>query len=48
MSVLTKKELMELNIAMLGEGAPIDLDGVGYNKPDFMAMEYPWIRRHLF
>lgn len=40
MAVLTKKDLMELNITMLGKGAPVDIDGVGYNKPDFMSMEY--------
>lgn len=38
--ILTKQELMSLNLNMLGKGAPIDLDGVGYNKIDYSKMVY--------
>ena len=40
MSVLTKKELSELNITMLGKGAPVVIDGSGYNKIDYANLEY--------
>lgn len=38
MSVLTVKEVLDLNLAMLGKGAPVEIDGVGYNKVDFYKM----------
>ena len=31
---------MELNYIMLGKGAPVDIDGVGYNKIDYAKMAY--------
>ena len=37
--VLTKDRLQELNRYMLGLGAPIERDDVGYSKPDFGLME---------
>lgn len=37
---LSKKELQNLNNSMLGLGAPIDIDGQGYNKIDFGMMQY--------
>lgn len=37
--MLKPNEIQELNIRMLGLGAPIDRDGQGYNKPDFIKME---------
>ena len=40
MSILSKEELMELNYIMLGKGAPVDIDGVGYNKIDYAKMAY--------
>ena len=38
MSVLTVKEVLDLNLAMLGKGAPVEIDGAGYNKVDFYKM----------
>ena len=38
--MLTVEQIQELNWRMLGLGAPIDRDGVGYNKPDFVSMQY--------
>lgn len=37
--MLTKEEIMGLNRYMLGLGAPIERDDVGYNAPDFAVME---------
>ena len=39
MAILTKHQISELNDRMLGLGAPIQYDGVGYNKVDFSKME---------
>ena len=39
MAILTKHQISELNDRMLGLGAPIQYDGVGYNKIDFSKME---------
>lgn len=39
-NLLTKRELQELNNRMLGKGAPVVIDGTGYNKVDFGRMEY--------
>lgn len=39
MAILTKQEMNNINLAMLGQGAPVDIDGVGYNKYDFAKME---------
>lgn len=36
--MLTINEIQEMNHAMLGLGAPIERDGVGYNKPDYNRM----------
>lgn len=36
--MLTVEQIQELNWRMLGLGAPIERDGVGYNKPDFNRM----------
>lgn len=38
MSILSKIELMDINRRMLGKGAPVDIDGVGYNKIDYAKM----------
>lgn len=38
MSVLTKNQLHQFNRKMLGLGAPVVIDGVGYNKFDFNKM----------
>lgn len=38
MSILTKQELSEINLIMLGQGAPVDIDNTGYNKFDYGAM----------
>lgn len=40
MSILTKQEMNNINLAMLGQGAPVDIDGVGYNKVDYSRMAY--------
>lgn len=40
MNTLSKKELMDINLRMLGKGAPIELDGVGYNKVDYAKMAW--------
>ena len=40
MSILTKQEMNNINLAMLGQGAPVDIDGVGYNKVDYGKMAY--------
>lgn len=40
MSIMTKQELMNINMTMLGKGSPIDIDGVGYNKIDYSKMAY--------
>lgn len=37
--MLTTTQIQNINVSMLGLGAPIERDGVGYNKPDFMNME---------
>lgn len=37
--MLKPNEIQDLNISMLGLGAPIDCDDQGYNKPDFTKME---------
>ena len=37
--VLEKEKLQELNRYMLGLGAPIERDDMGYNRPDFGLME---------
>lgn len=37
--MLTVQEIQDMNIAMLGLGAPVEKDGEGYNKPDFARME---------
>lgn len=37
--VLDRNKLQELNRYMLGLGAPVERDNVGYNKPDFGLME---------
>lgn len=39
-SILSKQELMDTNLIMLGKGAPIDIDGIGYNKVDYSKMAY--------
>lgn len=39
-SILSKQELMDTNLTMLGKGAPIDIDGIGYNKVDYSKMFY--------
>ena len=36
--MFTKEELKKYNEFMIGKGAPIERDNVGYNKPDFMKM----------
>ena len=38
-AMLKPNEIQDLNISMLGLGAPIDCDDQGYNKPDFTKME---------
>lgn len=38
MAVLTKSQLHQFNRKMLGLGAPVVIDGVGYNKFDFGKM----------
>lgn len=46
--MLKPNEIQELNIGMLGLGAPIDRDNQGYNKPDFIKMEmYGLLRPEL-
>ena len=37
--MLTVEQIQELNREMLGHGAPIKRDGVGYNQPDFHSMK---------
>lgn len=37
---LSKTELMDINLRMLGQGAPVDIDGVGYNKVDYAKMAW--------
>ncbi len=37
--VLSKEKLQELNRYMLGLGAPIERDNIGYSRPDFGLME---------
>lgn len=37
---LTDKELLDINVTMLRMGEPIELDGQGYNKYDFVSMRY--------
>lgn len=37
--ILDRNKLQELNRYMLGLGAPVERDNVGYNKPDFGLME---------
>jgi len=36
-NLFTKEELIQLNERMLGRGAPVQDDGVGYNKADYGA-----------
>lgn len=38
--VLDGNEIHRLNVMMLGLGAPIERDGIGYNKPDWSAMRF--------
>lgn len=38
MAILTKNDLTMYNNAMLGLGAPVTIDGQGYNQPDYAAM----------
>ena len=38
--ILDNKKIQSLNIEMLGFGAPIERDGVGYNKPDWASMVF--------
>lgn len=38
MSVLTKKEMSTINHNMLGMGAPVEIDNLGYNQVDFSSM----------
>ena len=40
MSIMTKQELMDINMTMLGKGAPIAVDDIGYNKVDYTKMVY--------
>lgn len=40
MSILSKDELLDLNLTMLGRGAPIEIDGTGYNKFDYSKMAF--------
>ena len=37
--MLSVQQIQDLNVAMLGLGAPIEKDNKGYNKPDFTRME---------
>ncbi len=37
--MLSVQQIQNMNVAMLGLGAPIEKDGQGYNKPDFARME---------
>lgn len=37
--ILEKEKLQEINRYMLGLGAPVERDNVGYNRPDFGLME---------
>lgn len=37
--MLSVQEIQDMNISMLGLGAPVEKDGEGYNKPDFARME---------
>lgn len=37
--MLTTTQIQDINRTMLGLGAPVEKDGVGYNKPDFSLME---------
>ena len=37
--MLSVKEIADMNVSMLGLGAPVEKDGEGYNKPDFARME---------
>jgi len=37
--MLSTQQIAEMNISMLGLGAPIEKDGEGYNKPDYVRME---------
>lgn len=39
-NILSKQELMDTNLIMLGKGAPVDIDGIGYNKVDYSKMAY--------
>lgn len=36
--IMSRKQLKQFNDKMLGLGAPVEIDGVGYNKPDYMNM----------
>ena len=38
MAVLTKTQIARINDKMLGLGAPVQIDGVGYNKVDYNRM----------
>lgn len=38
MAILTKSQIQQFNRKMLGLGAPVVIDGVGYNKFDFSKM----------
>lgn len=37
--MLSTQQIAEMNVSMLGLGAPIEKDGEGYNKPDYVRME---------
>lgn len=37
--ILNEQEIRDLNFNMLGLGAPIERDDMGYNRPDFVRME---------
>ena len=39
-NVLSKEHLMNLNNVMLGLGAPVEIDGKGYNQVDYGKMYY--------
>lgn len=40
MAVLSREEIRDLNFRMLGKGAPVEYDGIGYNKVDFSNMGF--------
>jgi len=38
--IIEKSMLMSYNLKMLGKGAPVTIDGVGYNQVDYGKMAY--------